>query len=140
MSDAGGGGYTREKCLAFLAGTEHAGTDARLAIAIAAAERAPREAIDLGCGAGHEAVAMLKAGFRVHAVDAFAEAVDATRARAERSGVAGGLSTRVERMERIGLNPVAPGSSTRGSPCRSCPDAISSGSGRRCARPSPPAA
>jgi len=105
MSDAGGGGYTREKCLAFLAGTEHAGTDARLAIAIAAAERAPREAVDLGCGAGHEAVAMLQAGFRVYAVDAFAEAVDATRARAERSGVAGGLSTRVERMERLGLEP-----------------------------------
>ena len=102
MSDAGSGGYTRGKCLEFLAGTEHGGPDARVEIAIAAAKGAPREAIDLGCGAGHEAVALLRAGFRVQAVDAFAEAVDATRARAERFGVAGGLSTRIERIERLG--------------------------------------
>lgn len=98
-------GFTREKCLAFLAATANAGADPRVSIAIAAAGDAPREAVDLGCGPGHETLAMLLAGFRVLAVDAFVEAVEATRARAEGSGAAGGLSTRVERLERLQLEP-----------------------------------
>lgn len=105
MSDPSGGGFTREKCLAFLAATANAGADPRVAIAISAAEEAPREAADLGCGPGHETLALRLAGFRVLAVDAYAEAVDATRTRAERNGAAGGLSTRVERLERLELEP-----------------------------------
>lgn len=100
-----GGGFTREKCVEFLAATEHAGADPRVAIAISAAAGAPREAADLGCGPGHETLAMLLAGFRTLAVDAYAEAVEATRARAELHGAAGGLSARVERLERLDLEP-----------------------------------
>jgi SAM-dependent methyltransferase len=102
---SGGGGFTREKCLEFLAGTAGARADARVLIAISAAEGAPREAVDLGCGQGHETLELLRAGFRVLAVDAYVEAVDATRIRAERAGAAGGLSTRVERIERLDLEP-----------------------------------
>lgn len=103
MSD--GGGFSREKCLEFLAGAEHANADSRVEIAISAAAGTTREAVDLGCGPGHEAGAMLRAGFRVLAIDAHVEAVEATRNRAERIGAAGGLSTRVERIERLDLEP-----------------------------------
>jgi SAM-dependent methyltransferase len=87
---SGGGGFTREKCLEFLAGTAGARADARVLIAISAAEGAPREAVDLGCGQGHETLELLRAGFRVLAVDAYVEAVDATR---------------IERIERLDLEP-----------------------------------
>jgi SAM-dependent methyltransferase len=105
MSGQGGGGFTRDKCLEFLAGAEHARADGRVEIAISAAAGTPREAVDLGCGPGHETLAMLRAGFRVLAIDAHVEAVDATRTRAERSGAAGRLWTRVERIERLVLDP-----------------------------------
>jgi len=94
--------FTSEHARKFLAATRDAGADPRVTQAIAAAKESPAtplRAIDLGCGPGHEAVAILLAGFDLVALDAFPEMVEATRARAERFGVADRLRTLAARIE-----------------------------------------
>lgn len=62
----------------------------------------PGEAVDLGCGAGIDTVAMLARGWRVLATDAEEEAITLLRQRVPASLVPR-LSTRVARMEDLEL-------------------------------------
>ncbi len=71
------------------------------AIAFAAAARGGRRAIDLGCGAGNEALAMLRAGLDVVAVDRYDGAIAATTAAATEAGLASRLEVRQGRMEHV---------------------------------------
>jgi tellurite methyltransferase len=61
----------------------------------------PRErfAVDLGCGAGRDAVELLRRGWRVLAVDGTAEAIDRLRALDLSDDERGRLETRVSRFE-----------------------------------------
>lgn len=63
--------------------------------ATAEASSAPGLAIDLGCGSGNETLAMLRAGFRVLAVDALPEAVAMTAERAAAEGFSERCTTAV---------------------------------------------
>ncbi len=60
----------------------------------------PGNAVDLGCGAGIDTLAMLDRGWRVLAVDAEAEAIDRVR---HRAGERPGLETRIWPMEEVEL-------------------------------------
>ncbi len=60
----------------------------------------PGNAVDLGCGAGIDTLAMLDRGWRVLAVDAEAEAIDRVR---HRAGERPGLETRISPMEEVEL-------------------------------------
>jgi tellurite methyltransferase len=64
----------------------------------------PGRAIDLGCGAGIDTLAMLSRGWRVFATDAEREAIDRLRARVP-GDLAGRLETRVSPMEEVELPP-----------------------------------
>ncbi len=57
------------------------------------------KAMDLGCGVGHDTIAMLRHGLRVTAIDASPEAVERTIAQARLAGLADRLTTRVQRFE-----------------------------------------
>jgi SAM-dependent methyltransferase len=61
---------------------------------------APGNAVDLGCGAGIDTVAMLDRGWTVLGIDAEPEAIERLRRRA---GGRGGLSTEVAAMEDVAL-------------------------------------
>jgi SAM-dependent methyltransferase len=63
-----------------------------------------RLAIDLGCGAGTESLELLRRGWRVLATDAFAEAIESVRRRAETEGVAERLAA-----ERVDFEAIAGG-------------------------------
>jgi tellurite methyltransferase len=67
--------------------------------------RMPGEAVDLGCGAGIDTVAMLERGWRVLATDAEEEAISLLRQRVPPALVPR-LRTRVARMEAFELPPV----------------------------------
>lgn len=62
----------------------------------------PGRAIDLGCGAGIDTVAMLARGWRVFATDAEREAIDRLRARLP-ADLAERVETRVSPMEEVEL-------------------------------------
>ena len=62
-------------------------------------------ALDLGCGAGGDTLALLQQGFRVLSVDALEDALVHTRQRAEAAGLAEGLQTRHSRFEHLSLEP-----------------------------------
>jgi SAM-dependent methyltransferase len=64
----------------------------------------PGRAIDLGCGAGIDTLAMLSRGWRVFATDAEREAIDRLRARAP-GDLAERLETRLSPMEVVELPP-----------------------------------
>jgi tellurite methyltransferase len=64
--------------------------------------REPGEAVDLGCGAGIDTVAMLECGWRVLATDAEEEAIALLRQRVP-PALAPRLRTRVARMEALEL-------------------------------------
>jgi trans-aconitate methyltransferase len=64
---------------------------------------APGSAVDLGCGAGIDTVAMLDRGWTVLAIDAEPEAIDRLRSRA---GDRSALRTEVSSMEDVVLPPV----------------------------------
>jgi tellurite methyltransferase len=64
----------------------------------------PGRAIDLGCGAGIDTLAMLSRGWRVFATDAEREAIDRLRARVP-GELAERLETRVSPMEEVELPP-----------------------------------
>jgi tellurite methyltransferase len=64
----------------------------------------PGRAIDLGCGAGIDTLAMLSHGWRVFATDAEREAIDRLRARVP-GDLAERLETRVSPMEEVELPP-----------------------------------
>lgn len=67
----------------------------------------PRQAVDLGAGAGTETLALLRAGWAVHAVDVTAASIARVRSRAERAGVAAHLTTATARFDRVGRLPPA---------------------------------
>lgn len=56
-------------------------------------------ALDLGCGAGHDTMALLKHGLRVHAVDGHAWAVQRTEERAAEAGLRDRLRIEQSRFE-----------------------------------------
>lgn len=62
---------------------------------------APGQAIDLGCGAGIDTVAMLAEGWTVFATDAEDEAIERLRARLR--GASDRLTTEVAKMEQVEL-------------------------------------
>lgn len=69
-----------------------AGSLSALEWAIASSPSGQRRALDLGCGSGNEALAFLRAGFSVVAVDALPEAVGCVERRAREAGLADGLT------------------------------------------------
>jgi len=62
---------------------------------------APGSAIDLGCGVGHDTMAMLRHGLSVTAVDASEEAIARTIGQAQTAGLADRLTTLVQRFEQV---------------------------------------
>jgi SAM-dependent methyltransferase len=60
-------------------------------------------AADLGCGIGRDAVALLRAGWRVWAIDAEAAALAELETRAAAEGLSGGLATVHGRCEELEL-------------------------------------
>jgi SAM-dependent methyltransferase len=71
--------------------------------ATADVSRALGFAIDLGCGSGNETLAMLRAGFRVLAVDALPEAVAMTAERAAAEGFSERCATAVADLAGLDL-------------------------------------
>ena len=82
---------------------ENEGREPReLLLEVLARYEEPGQAVDLGCGAGIETLAMLTRGWRVFATDAEEEAVERVRRRI-RPELAERLQTRVARMEDVEL-------------------------------------
>ncbi len=67
----------------------------------------PRQAVDLGAGAGTETLSLLRAGWAVHAVDVTASSIARVRHRAEQAGVAAHLTTTTAPFDRAGPLPAA---------------------------------
>ncbi len=65
----------------------------------------PLRAVDLGCGAGTEAIELLRRGWIVDAIDAHQSCLDFTRRRAEASGIADRLSLAKCAFEELSLAP-----------------------------------
>ena len=64
-----------------------------------------RRAVDLGCGAGTEAIELLRRGWFVDAIDAHQVCLDFTSRRAEAAGLSGRLGTRRCGFEELLLPP-----------------------------------
>ena len=72
--------FQPERCAEYLAGTEGSNPRPQLIAAIALMRATTvRTALDIGCGPGREALAMLRAGLRVTAVDPYRVMLDRTR-------------------------------------------------------------
>lgn len=67
----------------------------------------PLRAVDLGAGAGTEALALLRAGWAVHAVDLTAGSIARVHDRAEQAGVAARLTTATTPFEELEALPPA---------------------------------
>jgi SAM-dependent methyltransferase len=61
----------------------------------------PRTAVDLGAGAGTEVLALLRVGWRVHAVDLTPQSIERVRARAQEAGLSERLTTSVRAFEDV---------------------------------------
>lgn len=61
------------------------------------------EAVDLGCGIGRDTLPLLRAGWRVLAVDREAQAIARLAERAADEGLAAGLTTRVATIEEVAI-------------------------------------
>ncbi|MFM7050904.1 MAG: class I SAM-dependent methyltransferase [Planctomycetota bacterium] len=75
--------FDEERCGHYLEGNEGAPPREQLMAALAMPwdERAPRRAIDVGCGPGREVEALVARGFAVTAVDPYARMLEMVRAR-----------------------------------------------------------
>ncbi len=95
--------YTDQNCLHYIdatAGRDTPGMVARgIAHALAAFPTGERTALELGCGAGNDALTMLKQGFAVTVVDLHARAIDTAIALAERHNLASNLTTHISPFE-----------------------------------------
>ncbi len=95
--------YTDQDCLRYIdatAGRDTPGMVTRgIAQALAAFPTGERTALELGCGAGIDALTMLKRGFTVTVVDLHARAVDTVITLAERHGLAANLTTHISPFE-----------------------------------------
>lgn len=105
MADPPGTGFS-----AYHAATRDGGPRKTLLAALdAAARRADGPfagfALDLGSGTGRDTAELLRRGWRVLAVDAEAEAIEALRTRPEAVAASDRLETRVARFESIALPP-----------------------------------
>lgn len=88
---------------AYYAATREGGPRKTLLAALDAFGGAAGFALDLGCGTGRDTVEMLRRGWRVLAVDAEAEAIEALRARPEAVAAGRRLETEIARFEGIAL-------------------------------------
>ena len=89
------GQFTEDKCRRYIEATGGRETPVLVqrAIDMVAASPEDARALELGCGAGDDAVAMLKRGFTVTVVDEMATAIEAVATLAEQNGVADRLTT-----------------------------------------------
>jgi trans-aconitate methyltransferase len=84
---------------------EHEGREPReLLLSVLGSFDRPGEAVDLGCGAGVETLAMIERGWSVFAIDREEEAIRRVRARVP-EGVATRLRTAISRMEDVEISP-----------------------------------
>ena len=92
---------------AFFDGTEGHETRPLLVAALEAAGPPPPGgvAVELGCGSGIETVVLLRRGWRVHAMDASPDGVRRTVERAERAGLAEGLTATAAGFEAYDVPP-----------------------------------
>lgn len=72
-----------------------------------ASDAGSRQAIDLGAGAGTETLALLQAGWSVHAVDRTPGSIDRVRTRAAAAGVLDRLTTAAAAFEDVSALPAA---------------------------------
>lgn len=98
MADPPGTGFS-----AYHAATRDGGPRKTLLAALDAFSPYAGFALDLGSGTGRDTAELLRRGWRVLAVDAEAEAIEALRARPEAAAASGRLETRVARFEAIAL-------------------------------------
>lgn len=96
--------YTEEDCRRYIRATKgrRASDLLRRAMDLAGARG---RALELGCGAGDDAAAMLARGFRVTAVDEHRAALDALSALVRRRGLARGLTVRRSKFEDLVFTP-----------------------------------
>lgn len=107
-------GFGADRCRMYLEGTEGSPPRAELVRAIArAGAAAGGRALDLGCGPGREALELLRAGFRVTAVDPYPQMLERSRAlvAAEAPGRTGDLELVDATIEEIA--PTLPAASFR---------------------------
>jgi SAM-dependent methyltransferase len=97
--------FEADECEAFIAATRGRAPQPLSERAVAwsreAAAAAGTRALELGCGAGNEVLAMLEAGLGVLAIDRHQGALDATLAAATARGIAAGLELRRGPMEEV---------------------------------------
>jgi tellurite methyltransferase len=104
-------GFDSERCAAYLAGTEGSPPRELLVRTLDSLRRAQSRgtrlrALDLGCGPGRECVALLQRGFRVVAVDPYAEMLERARAlvQSECADVAGEIVFLQATLERFAVS------------------------------------
>lgn len=98
MADQPGTGFS-----AYHAATREGGPRETLLAALDAFGSFAGFALDLGSGTGRDTAELLRRGWRVLAIDAEVEALEALRARPEAAAASGRLETQVARFEAIAL-------------------------------------
>ena len=109
-ADAGSGSAAelpQDGWVGFFDGTEGHEPRPLLVAALDAAGAPPAGgvAVELGCGSGVETLALLRVGWRVHAMDGSPEGVRRTVARAEEAGLGGRLSATAAGFEDFDVPP-----------------------------------